>query len=146
MSQCYKLLLVDDDASQVRLLQTIIERSFAQRIELTAMTESVEVRGWLETHQPDIVITDLEMPGASGLEILRMVKRRHPLAQVLLFTGHSSTTALLDALEFGAIDYLLKPLDSTELLNLLEQSCERVERWQRALLSTMRTRRVESVA
>ncbi len=141
MSHRQKLLVIDDDDAQVRLLTRIVSKSFVDRFEMTALTDAQEACRWIEEFGPDLVITDLEMPGASGLDVLRTTKRRNPAAQVLMLTGCSSAQALLDALEFGATDYLLKPLVPDELVDLLQQSTARIERWQLALTDTMRSRK-----
>ncbi|MEX2185187.1 MAG: response regulator [Pirellulales bacterium] len=141
MSTRHRLLVIDDDDAQVRLLTRVVGKSFADQLDMTAMTDAQEASRWIEACCPDLVVTDLEMPGASGLEILRTAKRRNPAAQVLLLTGCSSTQSLLDALESGATDYLLKPLVAGDLIKLLRQSIERIERWQLALTDTMRTKK-----
>lgn len=135
-----KLLLVDDDASMVRLLTEVVDMSFGRQIELHASTDPAEARGLIETDLIDILVTDLEMPGISGLSLLRCAKRRNPLTQVLLLTGHSSAEALIDALEMGATDYLLKPFDHVELVVLLEQAEKRVRRWRQSLAGTLGSR------
>lgn len=132
-----KLLLVDDDPSMVRLLNRIIERKFKDDIELTCLSDPAEARGQIGRQLFDILITDLEMPGVSGLELLRCVKRRNPCTQVLLMTGHSTLDALNDALELGATDYLLKPLDQGLLIKLIEDAQERLLRWREALAGTL---------
>lgn len=138
MRRAIRLLLIDDDPAMVRLLSQVIGRSFADRIELVEMTDGPSARLWIEEHMPDLVVTDLEMPTVDGLEILKCAKRRNPCAQVLMLTGHSSIEALFEALESGASDYLLKPVDQESLVMLLEQACSRVLRWKQALRGTMR--------
>ena len=134
------LLLVDDDPSMVRLLNKIIERQFEDEIELTSLTDPKEARTQIEAQIVDILITDLEMPGVNGLELLRCAKRRNPCTQVLFMTGHSTLAALSDALELGATDYLLKPLDQMQLIKLVGDSQERLLRWREALAGTLRAR------
>jgi DNA-binding NtrC family response regulator len=132
-----KLLLVDDDLSMVRLLNKVIERQFEDDIELTCLSDPKAARRQIEEHLFDILITDLEMPGVTGLEMLRCAKRRNPCTQVLFMTGHSTLNALTDALELGATDYLLKPLDQTQLIKLVEDAQERLLRWREALAGTL---------
>jgi DNA-binding NtrC family response regulator len=132
-----KLLLVDDDSSMVRLLTRIIDRSFGDRVELRSLVDPKEARRWIEENVVDILVTDLEMPGVNGLELLRCAKRRNPCAQVLFITGNSTLEALTDALELGATDYLLKPLDQAELIRLVEDAEERLRRWREALAGTL---------
>jgi len=131
-----KLLFVDDDPSMVRLLRKVIERSFSDRMTLHSLTDPKEARHWIEDNVVDILVTDLEMPGVNGLELLRCAKRRNPCTQVLLLTGHSTVNALTDALELGATDYLLKPLDQVELIELIENAEKRLRRWREALAAT----------
>ncbi len=131
------LLLVDDDPSMVRLLAKIINRSFDGRIRLHSLTDPKKARQWIEQNLVDILVTDLEMPGVSGLELLRSAKRKNPCAQVLFVTGHSTLDTLTDALELGATDYLLKPFDQVELIGLVEDAERRLRRWRRALAGTM---------
>jgi DNA-binding response OmpR family regulator len=117
----------------VRLLTKIVGMSFSGRLDMTAMTDSTEARRWIDQRHPDLAITDLEMPRASGLDILRAAKHCNPTAQVLLLTGRSSTQALLDALEYGASDYLIKPLDPVAIVELLREAIQRIDRWRIAL-------------
>jgi DNA-binding NtrC family response regulator len=131
-----RLLLVDDDPAMVRLLVKIIDRSFGDTMEMRSLTNPAEAQSVIEHDLVDILVTDLEMPGINGVELLRCAKCRNALTQVLFVTGHSSLDALTDALELGATDYLLKPIDQAELITLLEQSQERVRRWREALAGT----------
>ena len=135
-----KLLLVDDDPRMVRLLAKIIERSFDDDIEMQFLTDPAKARETIEKDLIDILVTDMEMPGVNGLGLLRCAKRRNNLTQVLFMTGHSSLDALNDALELGATDYLLKPLDQAELIELLGQAQKRVQRWRQALAGTFSAR------
>ncbi|MEI8374482.1 MAG: response regulator [Planctomycetota bacterium] len=140
------LLLVDDDPCMMRLLAKIIERSFGNRMQLHSLTDPKEARQWIEQNLVDILVTDLEMPGVNGLELLRCAKRKNPCAQVLFVTGHSTLEALTDALELGATDYLLKPLDQTELIELIEDAEKRLRRWRQALSGTATAKREVLVA
>ena len=132
------LLLVDDDPSMIRFLKTIIERKFEDRIELTSLTDPKEARNQIEARPVDILITDLEMPGINGLELLRCAKRRSACTQVLFMTGHSTVDALTDAMELGATDYLLKPLEKEQVIKLVGDAQERLLRWRKALAGTLR--------
>ena len=132
-----RLLLVDDDPIMVRLLAKVIERSFGNRMELHCLTDAAEARHCIQQGLFDILLTDLEMPGVSGLELLRWMRRKNPAAQVLFITGHSTLEALTDALELGATDYLLKPVDQAEIVQLLEDADHRLRRWRNAFAGTM---------
>ncbi len=146
LTKTTRLLLVDDDPSMVRLLNKIIERQFADEMELTCLTDPKEARRQIEGQLFDILITDLEMPGVNGLELLRCAKRQNPCTQVLFMTGRSTLDALTDALELGATDYLLKPLDQAQLIKLVEDAQERLLRWREALAGTLNAANGRQVA
>jgi DNA-binding NtrC family response regulator len=139
LSPCHpaKLVLIDDDPAMVRLLASIIHRSYRHDIEMQPYSDPALAQNYMERELVDIVVTDLEMPEISGLEILRIAKSRNPCAQVLLVTGHSSIIALLEALEHGASDYLLKPVDEASFLQLIGDALARVIRWREALAGTL---------
>ena len=132
-----QLLVVDDDPSMARLVKKIIEQQFEDEFELASLTDPKEARKRIEEQIVDILITDLEMPGINGLELLTCAKRRNACTQVIFMTGHSTLDALTDALELGATDYLLKPLDQAQLIKLVGDAQERLLRWQEALAGTL---------
>ena len=135
------LLLIDDDSNIVRLLSTIIERSFEGQIKIETFIDSEKARTRIEDGGVDILLTDLEMPNINGMELLRCAKRRNACTQVLFLTGQSTHSSLLDALELGATDYLLKPINQEQLLMLITEAYNRQQRWQQALSDIWRQRR-----
>lgn len=134
------MLLVEDDPMMLRLLRTIVQRSFDGRFTLEALTEPLAALEWMDSHVVDILVTDLDMPDVSGLGLLRSAKYRNPCAQVIFVTGCSTPEALTTALELGATDYLLKPFDQEEFIELIEDAEKRLRRWRIALAGTLATR------
>ncbi len=137
-----KLLLVDDDPSMVRLLTAVLQRSFHEAIEVNCLTNPEDAMAWIEREVVEILITDLEMPGISGLELLQCAKRRNAFTQVFFITGHSTLDALMGAFEMGATDYLLKPLDQPQLIELVDDAQKRLRRWREALAGTLAAQHV----
>lgn len=133
-----RLLVIDDDPSMVRLLVTMLKKSLGDDVQVESLTDPAEARDRIMNSSIDVLLTDLEMPGIDGLELLRAAKRRNAFTQVLFLTGHSTREALLDAMELGATDYLLKPVKEEELLTLVTQAHNRRQRWIRALAGTWR--------
>lgn len=131
-----RLVLIDDDASMIRILTTILEREFGDDIEVLALEHSSAALQWIQHHDVDIVITDLEMPRFNGLDLLSAAKRRHAWTQVFFMTGNSTLGALTKAIETGATDYLLKPLDRSELVEIVKDARKRLRRWRAALAGT----------
>lgn len=139
-SRSVRMLLVDDDPSMLKLIRAIVERSFPDQISVEVAEDPRIARRMIESSPVDIVITDMEMPGVNGLEIVRCAKRRNAYTQALMLTGHSTVDLLLDAMELGATDYLLKPLDKEELIVVLTETINRLTRWRKALSNTYATR------
>ncbi|MDX1964927.1 MAG: response regulator [Pirellulales bacterium] len=129
-------LIVDDDATMARLLAKVTERAFGGELRVESIIDPHTALKRIEQGGVDILLTDLEMPGIDGIDILKYAKRRNAYTQVIVLTGNSSDQALLTALECGANDYLLKPVDQLALVDLLRQTCQRRLRWQRALVDT----------
>ena len=80
-----------------------------------------------------IVVTDISMPGMNGLELLRKIKRTHPLIQVIIVTASDDIDNLISAFEAGANDFLLKPLKRKEIEIALENTMEKLDRWKKTM-------------
>lgn len=139
-----RVALVDDDPAMVRMLENVIGQRFPGDVRIKSATDPKAARRFLETEIVDLLVTDLEMPGISGLELLRCAKRRNAWTQVLMVTAHSSLDALTDAMELGAADYMLKPLDPEELQQEVADVLRRLARWRKALVGTLASRKPAS--
>ncbi len=119
MSEGIRVLLVDDEADFVETL--------AERLELRGFEPAVALNGpgaleQLDSHDPQVMILDLKMPGMSGLEVLREAMRRKPKLPVIMLTGHGSDLERDEALTSGAKTYLQKPIDIDTLSKLLRET------------------------
>ncbi|MCK6691750.1 MAG: LytTR family DNA-binding domain-containing protein [Thermoanaerobaculia bacterium] len=113
-----KAILVDDEKSALTLLRHKLKRCEPD-IEILAECESVEsALAVLESLQPDVLFLDVEMPGATGFELLKSLGEDTPF-QVIFTTAHSEYA--IEALRGGAFDYLLKPVQEDELARALER-------------------------
>ncbi|MEQ8786849.1 MAG: response regulator [Pirellulaceae bacterium] len=131
------LLVVDDDPSIVRIVKTYLEKGLPADINLHTATSPEEAQTWLDEHCCDILISDIEMPGISGLDMLRFARHRNAWTQVVFLTGHSTWDRIAEAIENGASDYLLKPINRDELIDVVSQTRSRMIRWQQALKGTL---------
>ena len=132
------VLVVDDDDSIARLVTKILTGELSDIINVHTVTDPHEAVHWLSTNLCDILITDIEMPGKNGMAILRFAKKRNAWTQVIFMTAHSTWDHIADAIENGAVDYLLKPIDPIELVQLVRQECARQFRWQKVIVGSLK--------
>lgn len=133
------VLIVDDDPSITRMLHSLLTLQLGRSAHIDVLTDAEAARDWLDEHRCDILISDIEMPGLDGLGLLRAAKARNAWTQVVFITGHTSVDRLVEAVESGATDYLLKPLDREEIAEVVAQLARRCARWQSAVLGTFAT-------
>jgi DNA-binding NtrC family response regulator len=112
-SHAPRILIVDDDAGQRSLLDTFL-RSQGFRTSLAASGQ--EALGKLEDNEVSMMISDVRMPGLSGLETLRRARRTRATLPVLLVTAYADIRDAVGAMRDGAVNYLSKPIDLDELL------------------------------
>jgi two-component system, NtrC family, sensor kinase len=117
-----KTLLVDDEADFVGLLALRLEaRGYAVHTAYDAESGLALVAG----EAPDVVVLDVNLPDRSGLDVLREIKERWPLAQVVMLTGLSDVSTAVAGMQLGAVDYLVKPVDVDVLTQSLERAAGR---------------------
>jgi DNA-binding NtrC family response regulator len=73
----------------------------------------------------DVVVLDVKMPGLDGIETLREIKKKNPLVEVILLTGHASMESGVEGMNLGAFDYVMKPVNIDDLLEMIRQAFER---------------------
>jgi two-component system response regulator RegA len=110
------ILLVDDDeVLRERLAQAIRARGYEVR---TAGSAEEALREATK-ESPEMAVLDLRMPGVSGLELLRELRKQDPTTKVVMLTGYGSIATAVQAVQEGAIGYLPKPADADEILAAL---------------------------
>jgi DNA-binding NtrC family response regulator len=117
-----KILLIEDDASIVGGLKKELQAIWSPWLrEVTRI-------GLSQRELFDVVITDLKMPGLSGLELVEQLHATKPKLPIILMTAFGTTETAIEATKRGAYDYLLKPFDMAELLHLVAKSvaCNRL--------------------
>ena len=81
--------------------------------------------------QPDVVLMDIKMPGLDGIETLREMKKKRPLLEIILLTGHASVESGVQGMQLGAFDYVMKPASLEELLDKMHQAYEKKRRQEK---------------
>lgn len=117
-----RVLVVDDDVSAAALLVGILE-SAGHACGIAGGAE--EARSLLATRPFDLVLTDMDMPGESGLDLMTHIGRGHPETPVIMITGYDDSYIARAALEHGAYGFMLKPVRSTELLVTVSNALRR---------------------
>jgi two-component system, NtrC family, response regulator HydG len=101
------IVLIDDNAGSLEFLSVALEQEGVQILTADAPQKGLEL---VYRHHPQIVLTDLVMPGMSGMDVLDAVMKFDPTIDVLLMTAHYSTESAVEAIKRGACDYLNKPV------------------------------------
>lgn len=114
-----KVLLVDDE---VDFLDTLSERMRTRGMEVSTSTSGAEALKKVEQESYDVIILDLMMPGVDGLEALKILKEKKPELQVILLTGHASVEKGIEAMKLGAMDFLEKPADLSQLTDKIKKA------------------------
>jgi len=114
------LVADDDDVYRTRLATAFERRGFL------VLTANNFTGGNLaaRAHAIDLACVDLRMPGASGLELVRVIKDLHPKAKVVVLTGYGSIATALEAVHAGAIHYLSKPVDANDVMAAFDRTSD----------------------
>ncbi|MEW6288315.1 MAG: response regulator [Thermodesulfobacteriota bacterium] len=116
-----KVLIVDDE---VEFAETLAERLGLRDIAAETVNNGKDALATILIRPPDVVILDLKMPDLSGLEVLDGIKAHDPSIEVIMLTGHGSTSSGIEGMERGAFDYIMKPIDLDLLLEKINQAYE----------------------
>lgn len=120
-----KLLIIDDDLLVRRSIAVYLTDS---GFEVYEAGDASELCATISRYSPDLVITDLRMPGADGLQVLKQIKEHCPELPVIIISGAGSVGDVVQALRFGANDYLVKPLLNIEVLvHSINKALERTD-------------------
>lgn len=125
------IVLIDDEPIIHQALGAFLHRSGHQ---VRSATDGNDGLALASEHKPDLIISDIRMPGIDGLELLEKLKMRTPTTPVVLITGHGDITTAVSALDRGAFAYLRKPVKLEELVGVIERIEDR-QQLERAFLS-----------
>ncbi len=117
-----RVLVVDDDPDVALLVKTVLQRRAGCEVR-TAGDGRAAVDA-LPEFAPDVVVTDIEMPGLDGLELLAELRRSDPLVPVIVMTAHVSVEYAVSALRAQADEFLTKPLDNARLVEAVTRLAE----------------------
>jgi len=119
-----KILLVDDDKMTLNILKKVFT-DVSYRVHTA--TRGTEALDKLSTDSYSVIISDVKMPGMSGLELLEKIREQYPQTAVIMMTAHGSIEDAVSAMKRGAMDYILKPFSAGEVLLTVQKVLEQQE-------------------
>ena len=127
MSRSETVWIVDDDRS----IRWVLEKALQQEGMTTQSFDSADgVMSRLARQQPNVIISDIRMPGASGLDLLARIREQHPRLPVIIMTAHSDLDSAVASYQGGAFEYLPKPFDIDEAVSLVKRANQHAQEQQ----------------
>lgn len=112
-----KVLVVDDESS----VRYSFKRVFGNDYHILTVESGDEALKEIERSSPELVFLDIRMPQLSGLEVLKRIKEGYPKLPVIMMTAYGDTDTAIEAMKFGAFDYIPKPFENQEIKRLIEK-------------------------
>ena len=125
MSDKSHILVIDDEKNYLLVLQTLLED---EGYTVTAISDPETALAFLAESEVDVVVTDMKMPKVSGREVLQHVKKSWPYIPVLIMTAFGSIESAVEAMKYGAFDYITKPFSPSEMVARVKAHLARYER------------------
>ncbi len=127
------ILFVDDDKIAQKLLS-----NFLKNWDFDIASSGEQALDKMEKKNYSIVILDYQMPGMDGIELTKKIHERHSLIQIIMVTGSNDISILLHSLEAGASDFITKPLNKKNLIDIILTASEKSIRWKETIKSFMK--------
>jgi two-component system nitrogen regulation response regulator GlnG len=124
MTKVPSVWVIDDDRS----IRWVLERALRQaNMDVTCFSNGVGIMDALHRERPDVILSDIRMPGIDGLDLLQQVNARYPALPVIIMTAHSDLDSAVSAFHGGAFEYLPKPFDLDEAVDQVRRACRAQE-------------------
>ncbi len=117
-----KLLIIDDEERFLKTTKALLDKKGWAIYTASDGLSGLEI---MENKLIDVIILDVKMPGIDGVEVLRRIKTKYPLVEVIMLTGHSTTESAVQGLKLGAYDYLIKPCEISVLQEKVESAYDK---------------------
>ena len=114
MAEAYRVVVVEDDADVAFYTKTVLEKRGGCVVE--TVSDPSLARGVIDAFLPDVVVTDIEMPGINGLELMEQIRTDHPGIPIVVMTAHISVDYAVGALNAQADEFLIKPISASDLV------------------------------
>ena len=120
MAQQGSVLVVDDELGPRESMRMILRPLF----EVKTASNGQEALQCLQQEKIDLITLDLKMPGLSGLDVLREIKKMNVEAAVIIITAYGTLTNAHEAIRYGAVDFISKPYNATDILSVVRRTVE----------------------
>jgi DNA-binding NtrC family response regulator len=127
------IMLVDDEIPFVEAMtkrltrrDLVVEQAFSGKDALEQL---------IDGSKAEVVILDVKMPGMDGIEALQAIKRKVPLVEVIMLTGHATVESAIEGMKMGAFDYLLKPCDMDHLITKVSEAAARKRQQEEKIIN-----------
>jgi two-component system nitrogen regulation response regulator GlnG len=115
------LLVVDDESSILHFFRRAFRDPEVKLVTAPSFEDGLDS---MRNSEPDVIVLDVDLAGRSGLELFREIQQIDPRIPVIFITGHGTTATAIEAMQLGAYEYLLKPLELDQLLDLVDRAFE----------------------
>lgn len=123
----YRVIIADDEPKVSQLIKALIDWTLLGLDLVAIANDGIEALKYIEQYHPDIVITDIRMPGYDGLELIRKANLINPRIDFVIISGYQHFDYAHNAIKYGVKDYLLKPLNKDEINQTLSKMIERYQ-------------------
>jgi two-component system nitrogen regulation response regulator GlnG len=131
--------IVDDDRS----IRWVIEKALSREgIAFNSFSSAQDALDALSGDSPEVLVSDIRMPGLSGLELLNAVKQRHPAVPVIVMTAYSDLDSAVAAFQGGAYEYLPKPFDVDQAVELIRRALDESRRETQAVETVLEAKEI----
>ena len=114
--------IIDDDSS----IRWVLEKALSSAgLEVSSFETADSALEHISISQPDVIITDIRMPGMDGLDFLEILNTKHPEIPAIIMTAHSDLDSAVSAYQGGAFEYLPKPFDIDDAVELTRRACKK---------------------
>lgn len=118
----YNVLVVDDEED---FREIIMKKLNKRGLHCESAADGDTALNILNPYKHDVVLLDVKMPGKNGIQTLKEAKKIAPMTEIVMLTGHASVESGIDGIKYGAFDYLMKPIDTDRLIEVLDAAYER---------------------
>ena len=122
------ILIVDDEPVMLETIKYFLENAGLEVVTATSANEALEI---LKKRSFHVMTLDLQMPGMSGLELCRHIRRENSISWLICLTGYRSLFDISECRDAGFDDYYVKPPDFPLLVDNVIRAFERIERWKK---------------